>query len=482
MKRLIDEALTFDDVSLVPQKSNFLPKDVDLKTKFTKKISLNIPLASAAMDTVTESVMAVALARLGGIGVIHKNLSIERQAEEILKVKRSENGVIGEPVTLRPETSLNEALTEMAKYHISGIPITNKKNKLLGILTNRDILFETDLNRQIGDLMTKKKLITALVGTTLDQAREIFKKHKIEKLPIVDDKFYLKGMITIKDLRKIMDFPWATKDSKGRLLVAAAVGSDNNLDRVKALVDVGVDVIVVDSAHGHSQNVIKKIEKIKEKYSKIQVVGGNIVTGEGARDLIKAGADAVKVGMGPGSICTTRVIAGIGVPQVSAIMNCVEYAAKHDVPVIADGGIKYSGDIVKAIAAGANSVMIGSLFAGTDESPGELIHYEGRLYKKYRGMGSVEAMKKGSSDRYFQEGQQKLVPEGIEGQVPYRGKLADIVFQLIGGLRAGMGYTGNKKIDDLRTKTKFVKVTGSGLSESHPHDVMITKDAPNYTR
>lgn len=482
MTKIVGEALTFDDVSLVPQKSNFLPKEADLKTRFTKKIFLNIPLVSAAMDTVTESAMAIALARLGGIGVIHKNLTIERQAEEIVKVKRSENGIIGDPVTLGPEKTLGEAFVEMAKYHISGIPITNKKGKLLGILTNRDVTFETDFSKTIGDLMTNKKIITAKVGTTLDEAKEILMKHKIEKLPIVDEDYNLRGMITIKDLKKIIDYPLASKDSRGRLLVAAAVGADNNLDRVTALVEAGVDVIVVDSAHGHSENVINKIKKIKKKYPKIQVIGGNIATGKAAKDLIEAGADAIKVGMGPGSICTTRVIAGIGVPQISAIMDCVEVADKYGVPVIGDGGYKYSGDIVKAIAAGASSAMIGSLFAGTDESPGEIIHYNGRLYKKYRGMGSLEAMKQGSSDRYFQEGQQKLVPEGIEGQVPYKGKLAEIVFQLIGGLRAGMGYTGSKKIEDLRTKTKFVKVTGSGLRESHPHDVMITKDAPNYAR
>ena len=482
MTRIIGEALTFDDVSLVPRKSNFLPKDADIKTKLTKKIFINIPLMSAAMDTVTEARMAIAMARLGGIGVIHKNLSIEKQADEVIKVKRSENGVIGDPITLGPDKTLGEAFAEMEKYHISGIPITDENNRLIGILTNRDIIFETDLNKRIDQLMTKKNLITARVGTSMDEAQEIFRKNKIEKLPIVDKEYCLKGMVTIKDLKKIVDYPLASKDKLGRLLVAAAVGADNNLDRVTALVEAGVDAIVVDSAHGHSKNVINKIKMIKDKYPKIQVIGGNVATAAAAKDLIEAGADAVKVGMGPGSICTTRVVAGIGIPQISAIMECTKMADKYGIPVIADGGVKYSGDITKAIAAGASSVMMGGLFAGTDESPGEIIHYNGRLYKKYRGMGSVEAMKQGSSDRYFQEGQLKLVPEGIEGQVPYKGKLAEIVFQMIGGLKSGMGYTGCRNIQDLRTKTKFVRVTGAGLTESHPHDVHMTKDAPNYSK
>ncbi|SNX53055.1 IMP dehydrogenase [Thermoanaerobacterium sp. RBIITD] len=475
------EGLTFDDVLLIPAKSDVLPKEVDVKTRLTKKIKLNIPLISAGMDTVTESKLAIAIAREGGIGIIHKNMSIEKQALEVDRVKRSEHGVITNPFHLTPEHKIQDAVELMERYRISGVPIT-KNNKLVGIITNRDIRFENNLERPIKEVMTKDNLVTAPVGTTLDEALEILKKHKIEKLPLVDKDNNLMGLITIKDIEKAVEYPNSAKDERGRLLVGAAVGvSSDMIERVKALVDVNVDVIVVDTAHGHSVGVLNAVEKIKEAYPDVQLIAGNVATADATRDLIERGADCVKVGIGPGSICTTRVVAGIGVPQITAIYDCAEEADKHGIPVIADGGIKYSGDIVKALAAGASSVMIGSLFAGTEESPGEVEIYQGRSYKVYRGMGSIGAMKSGSSDRYFQEGLKKLVPEGVEGRVPFKGPLKDTVYQMIGGLRAGMGYCGVHNIEELRTKTKFIKITNAGLTESHPHDIIITKEAPNYS-
>jgi len=476
------EGLTFDDILLVPQKSAIIPREVDVSTIFSRNIRINIPLVSAAMDTVTESKLAIAIAREGGIGIIHKNMSIEEQAEEVDKVKRSESGVIVDPIFLTPERKVGEAIELMAKYHISGIPIVNKEKKLVGILTNRDIRFLEDKNLKIDIVMTKKNLVTAPVGTTLQDAKKILHRNRIEKLPIVDEAFVLKGLITIKDIQKIEQYPYSCKDSKGRLRVGAAVGITGDiLDRVAALVEAKVDVIVVDTAHGHSVGVIEAIKKIKRAFD-IELVGGNVATYEGAESLIKAGVDAIKVGIGPGSICTTRVVAGVGIPQVSAIQECKKAAKKYNIPLIADGGIKYSGDITKALAVGADSVMIGSLFAGTEESPGEVVLYKGRSYKEYRGMGSIGAMKKGSKDRYFQEEveESKLVPEGIEGRVSYRGPLSACVFQLLGGVRSGMGYCGVKNIRELQEKTKFVKITTAGLRESHPHDVIITKEAPNY--
>lgn len=480
-ERFARVGLTFDDVLLVPAASEVLPKDVDLTTRLTGKIKLNIPLMSAGMDTVTESRMAVAIAREGGIGVIHKNMSIEKQALEVDRVKRSEHGVISDPIFLSPDGPISEALLLMERYRISGVPIT-ENGRLVGILTNRDLRFERDFSKPVSQAMTKENLVTAPVGTTLDQAKEILQKYKVEKLPIVDENFKLRGLITIKDIEKARQYPNSAKDHKGRLLVAAAVGvSSDTMERVDALVNVNVDVIVVDTAHGHSKGVLDTVYQIKSKYPGVQLVAGNVATAEGTRDLIKAGADCVKVGIGPGSICTTRVVAGIGVPQITAIYDSASEAAKHGVPVIADGGIKYSGDITKAIAAGADVVMVGSLLAGTEESPGEIEIYQGRSYKVYRGMGSLGAMKEGSKDRYFQEGQKKLVPEGVEGRVPYRGSLAETVFQLIGGLRAGMGYCGAVNINELKTKTQFTRITAAGLRESHPHDVTITKEAPNYS-
>jgi len=479
--KIIKEALTFDDVLLVPQYSEVLPKDVDVSTYLTKTIKLNIPLMSAGMDTVTESRMAIAIAREGGIGVIHKNMTVEEQASEVDKVKRSEHGVIVDPFYLSPENKIYEAMELMAKYRISGVPIT-VNGKLVGIITNRDIRFETDYSKPIKDVMTASNLITAKEGITLEEAKEIMKKHKIEKLPIVDDDGNLKGLITIKDIEKAVKYPNAAKDSKGRLLCAAAVGVSRDTDeRVDALVKAQVDVIVVDTAHGHSKGVIETVKKIKLRYPNIQVVAGNIATAEAARDLIEAGADCVKVGIGPGSICTTRVVAGIGVPQITAIMDVAKVAKEYGIPVIADGGIRYSGDITKALAAGADVVMIGSLFAGCEESPGECEIYQGRRFKVYRGMGSLSAMKAGSKDRYFQEDASKLVPEGVEGRVPYKGPLEDTVFQLIGGLKSGMGYCGARTIKELQQKAKFVKVTQAGVRESHPHDIYITKEAPNYS-
>lgn len=479
--KFLREGLTFDDVLLVPAYSEVLPRDVDVTTRLTKDIKLNIPLISAGMDTVTTARMAIAIAREGGIGVIHKNMSIAEQAEEVERVKRSEHGVITDPISLTPEHPIFDAIRLMEKYHISGVPIVDEEGKLVGIITNRDLRFEGNYHQPISKVMTAEHLVTAPVGTSLEEAKEILQRYKIEKLPLVDEKYRLKGLITIKDIEKARQFPNAAKDKNGRLLVAAAVGvSVDTYARVEALINAKVDVLVIDTAHGHSRGVIEIVRQIKERYG-VPVIAGNVATAEATHDLIAAGADAVKVGIGPGSICTTRVVAGVGVPQITAIYDCAKEAAKTGTPIIADGGIKYSGDIVKAIAAGADTVMIGSLFAGVDESPGETVIYQGRSFKEYRGMGSLGAMEKGSKDRYFQENQQKLVPEGIEGRVPYKGPLADTVFQLIGGLRAGMGYCGAKTIEDLKQKAKFIRMTGAGLAESHPHDVQITKEAPNYS-
>ncbi len=475
------EGLTFDDVLLVPAKSRVLPRDVDITTRLTRQITLNLPIISAGMDTVTEARMAIAMAREGGIGVIHRNLTIEKQAGEVDKVKRSEHGVITNPFRLTPEHTINDAAALMERYRISGVPITVGE-KLVGIITNRDLRFEDDYTQPIGEVMTKEGLVTAPEGTTLQEAQVILRRYKVEKLPIVDEEFNLKGLITIKDIEKAIQYPRSAKDSNGRLLAAAAVGVGSEaLKRAEALVEAGVDLIVVDSAHGHSIPVIDTVKSLKKRFPSLQVMAGNVATAEGARDLIKAGADAIKVGVGPGSICTTRVIAGIGVPQITAIYEAARAAAEYGVPVIADGGIKYSGDLTKAIAAGADAVMIGSLLAGTEESPGEFEIYQGRSYKVYRGMGSLGAMKEGSRDRYFQEHEQKLVPEGIEGRVPYRGTVSDMIFQLVGGLRAGMGYCGVKNIEELKQKTRFIRITGAGLAESHPHSVQITKEAPNYS-
>jgi IMP dehydrogenase len=481
MSKMIREGLTFDDVLLVPSKSEILPHQVEIGTVLTKKIKLNIPIASAGMDTVTEAKLAIAIARQGGIGIIHKNMDIKDQAMEVDKVKRSEHGVIVDPFFLSPEHIIGDALELMERYHISGVPIT-EEGKLVGIITNRDLRFENDLLKKIKDAMTKEDLVVAPEGTTLEEAEKILKRHKIEKLPIVDDNFYLKGLITIKDIEKAIKYPNSAKDSNGRLIVGAAVGvSKDSLERAKALIEANADVIVLDTAHGHSVGVVEMVRTIKTKFPDTQLIAGNIATASAARDLIEAGVDAIKVGIGPGSICTTRVIAGIGVPQITAIMDCAEVAKEYGVPVIADGGIKFSGDVVKAIAAGADCVMIGGLFAGTEESPGEMMIYQGRSFKAYRGMGSEAAMKQGSSDRYFQEGQRKLVPEGVEGKVPYKGPLADSIFQMIGGLRAGMGYCGVKNINELKENTEFIKITSAGLKESHPHDVSIVKEPSNYS-
>lgn len=480
-KSFVKEGLTFDDVLLIPKKSDLLPSDVDLTSKLTRNITLNIPLVSAAMDTVTESRLAIAMAREGGIGIIHKNMSIEAQATEVDKVKRSEHGVIVDPFSLTAEHTLKDADELMGKYKISGVPIT-EGTKLVGILTNRDLRFEENFSKPIGQVMTKENLITAPEGTTLAEAQEILRKHKIEKLPIVDKNYNLKGLITIKDIEKAVQYPRSAKDESGRLLVGAAIGVTNDvLDRCEALVSSKVDVVVLDSAHGHSANIIKCLKKVKEAFPALQVIAGNIVTGEAARELIEAGVDAVKVGMGPGSICTTRVVAGIGMPQITAINDVYMEASKHGIPVIADGGIKYSGDLTKAIAAGADIIMIGSLFAGCEESPGEEEIYQGRRFKVYRGMGSLSAMGEGSSDRYFQQNNKKFVPEGVEGRVPYKGVLSDTIYQLMGGLRSGMGYCGTPTIELLKQTGEFVKITGSGLRENHPHDIFITKEAPNYS-
>ena len=481
MGTIIGDGITFDDVLLVPQYSEVTPNMVDLTTHLTKKIKLNIPMMSAGMDTVTEHRMAIAMARQGGIGIIHKNMSIEQQAEEVDKVKRSENGVITDPFYLSPEHTLEDANNLMAKFRISGVPIT-ENGKLVGIITNRDLKFETDFTKKIKESMTSENLITAKVGVTLDEAKAILAKSRKEKLPIVDDDFNLKGLITIKDIEKTIKYPLSAKDEQGRLLCGAAVGiTANVLDRVDALVKAHVDVIVIDSAHGHSANIFKTLRLIKEHYPDLQVIAGNVATAEATRDLIAAGADAVKVGIGPGSICTTRVVAGIGVPQVTAVMDCYEEAKKTGTPIIADGGIKYSGDMTKAIAAGANVCMMGSIFAGCDESPGDFELFQGRKYKVYRGMGSIAAMENGSKDRYFQADAKKLVPEGVEGRVAYKGTVEDTVFQLMGGLRAGMGYCGAKTIEELKESGRFVKISAASLKESHPHDIHITKEAPNYS-
>lgn len=481
MGKIIGEGITFDDVLLVPQYSEVTPNMVDLTTHLTKKIQLNIPMMSAGMDTVTEHRMAIAMARQGGIGIIHKNMTIEQQAEEVDKVKRSENGVITDPFYLTPEHTLKDANDLMAKFRISGVPIVVGK-KLVGIITNRDLKFETDETKLIKDSMTSEGLITAKVGVTLEEAKAILAKSRKEKLPIMDDDFNLAGLITIKDIEKQIKYPLSAKDAQGRLLCGAAVGiTANVMDRVKALVEAKVDVIVIDSAHGHSANIFNTLKMIKAEYPDLQVIAGNVATGAATKDLIEAGADAVKVGIGPGSICTTRVVAGIGVPQVSAIMDCYEVAKEYGVPVIADGGIKFSGDIVKAIAAGGSVCMMGSMFAGCDEAPGEFELYQGRKYKVYRGMGSIAAMENGSKDRYFQSDAKKLVPEGVEGRVAYKGSIEDTVFQLMGGLRSGMGYCGAKDIDTLKETGKFVKISAASLKESHPHDIHITKEAPNYS-
>ncbi|MCI9564687.1 MAG: IMP dehydrogenase [Eubacterium sp.] len=481
MGKIIGEGITFDDVLLVPQYSEVTPNMVDLTTHLTKKIKLNIPMMSAGMDTVTEHRMAIAMARQGGIGIIHKNMTIEQQADEVDKVKRSENGVITDPFYLTPEHTLKDANDLMAKFRISGVPIVVGK-KLVGIITNRDLKFETDGTKLIKDSMTSEGLITAKVGVTLKEAKAILAKSRKEKLPIVDDDFNLAGLITIKDIEKQIKYPLSAKDEQGRLLCGAAVGiTANVMERVKALVEAKVDVIVIDSAHGHSANIFNTLKKIKAEYPDLQVIAGNVATGDATRDLIEAGADAVKVGIGPGSICTTRVVAGIGVPQVSAIMDCYEVAKEYGVPVIADGGIKFSGDIVKAIAAGGSVCMMGSMFAGCDEAPGEFELFQGRKYKVYRGMGSIAAMENGSKDRYFQADAKKLVPEGVEGRVAYKGSIEDTVFQLMGGLRSGMGYCGAKDVETLKETGKFVKISAASLKESHPHDIHITKEAPNYT-
>lgn len=480
-KDAIQIGLTFDDVLLLPAKSGVLPREIDLTTMLTRNIKINIPIVSAAMDTVTEADLAIAVAREGGIGIIHRAMSPERQASEIDKVKKSESGMIVDPITTSQDAPISEALAMMKKYKISGVPVT-EKGKLIGILTNRDLRFETQLSKKVSNVMTKEKLITAPVGTTLDEAKKILHKYKIEKLPIIDKENNLKGLITIKDIEKREKYPNACKDSIGRLCVGAAIGTgEDSLNRAELFVKAGVDVIVIDTAHGHTASVISMLKTLKKKFD-VDVIGGNIATAEAAIDLIKAGADGIKVGIGPGSICTTRIIAGAGVPQLTAIKNCSSVAKKYGIPVIADGGIKYSGDITKALAAGAHSVMIGSLFAGTDESPGEIVLLQGRSYKVYRGMGSIGAMEQGAKDRYMQSGVKsaKLVPEGVEGRVPYKGPLSQSVNQLIGGLRSGMGYCGCRNLGELREKARFIRITNAGLRESHVHDVIITKEAPNY--
>ena len=483
-ERFVGEGLTFDDVLLVPAESSVLPPDIDLSTNLTKTIRLNTPIMSAAMDTVTEYRMAIAIAREGGIGVIHKSMPIDDQAEQVDMVKRSENGVITNPFYLGPNNTLGEADALMAKYRISGVPVVDTDGRLIGIITNRDMKFEENMDRLISEVMTSEGLVTGREGTTLEEAKDILRRHKIEKLPIVDDNFRLKGLITIKDIEKVVKYPNSAKDKHGRLLCAAAIGVTNDiLDRAGALVQAGVDALVLDSAHGHSANIMRCVGLVKNAFPEVQLIAGNVATAEGTEALIKAGADCVKVGIGPGSICTTRVIAGIGVPQLTAVSDCAREADKYGVTVIADGGIKYSGDIPKAIAGGASAVMIGSLFAGVDESPGDMEIYQGRSFKVYRGMGSLGAMAQahGSSDRYFQEADKKLVPEGVEGRVPYKGPLADTVYQLVGGLRSSMGYCGTPTIEHLRREGQFIRITGAGLQESHPHDISITKESPNYS-
>jgi len=483
-KLKIEEALTFDDVLLVPAKSEVLPREVDVTTYLTPEIKLNIPIVSAAMDTVTESNLAIALAREGGIGILHKNMSIERQCDEVDKVKRSESGMIKDPVTLSPEKTVREALELMKKYSVSGIPIVDKSKRLVGILTNRDLRFEPNKKLKVSQIMTKENLVTAPIGTTLEKAEKILQNYKIEKLPVVDKRGILKGLITFKDIMKKKKHPFACKDEHGRLRVGAAVGVTlDTFDRIEALVSTGADAIVIDTAHGHSAGVIKVIKEARKKFKYVQLIAGNVGTYEASLELLNCKVDAIKIGIGPGSICTTRVIAGVGVPQISAVLNSYKATSKSGVPIIADGGIKQTGDVAKALAAGAHSVMIGSLFAGVEESPGETILYEGRSFKSYRGMGSIGAMKEGSKDRYFQDVEDdiaKLVPEGVEGRVPYKGLLENTIYQLVGGLRAAMGYCGVKNINELRQKARFVKITAAGLKESHPHDVIITKESPNY--
>ena len=481
-ERFVGEGLTFDDVLLVPAESNVLPTDVDLSTNLTKTIRLNTPIMSAAMDTVTEYRMAIAIAREGGIGVIHKSMSIDAQAEQVDMVKRSENGVITNPFSLGPDNTLEEADALMAKFRISGVPVVDTDGRLIGIITNRDMKFETDMSQLVDNVMTKENLVTAREGVTLEEAKEILRRHKVEKLPIVDEEYRLKGLITIKDIEKATVYPNSARDEKGRLLVGAAIGvTEDVLDRVRALVDAGVDVLCLDSAHGHSHNILDCVRRVKALYPDVQLIAGNVATAEGTRALIDAGADCVKIGIGPGSICTTRVVAGIGVPQITAVYDAACVAAEYGIPIIADGGIKYSGDIVKAIAAGGNVVMLGSLLAGCEESPGDTEVYQGRQFKVYRGMGSLGAMACGSKDRYFQQNNKKLVPEGVEGRVPYKGPTGDTIYQLMGGLRAGMGYTGCHNVEELHTKAQFMQITSAGLKESHPHDIYITKEAPNYT-
>lgn len=480
--KIIEQAITFDDVLLVPAYSEVLPSQVSLQSRLTDKITLNVPIVSAAMDTVTEAEMAIAIARVGGLGFIHKNMTIEEQAAQVNKVKRSENGMISDPVTLSKNHTLGEAKETMARYKISGLPVVDEENNLIGIITNRDVKYQEDLSVKVEHLMTKENLITSHKDTNLEEAKKILLENRVEKLPIVDEKNKLVGLITIKDIDNQLEYPNANKDKNGRLIVGAGVGIGNDtMDRVKALVDAGVDIIAVDSAHGHSKGVLDKVREIRNAYPDLDIVGGNIVTPEAAKDLIDAGANVLKVGVGPGSICTTRVVAGVGVPQLSAIYNVYEYAQTRNVTVIGDGGIKLSGDIVKAIASGAGAVMLGSLLAGTDEAPGEEIIFQGRKFKSYQGMGSLAAMKRGGSQRYFQSEAKKFVPEGIEGRVPHKGRLEDIIFQLTGGIRAGMGYCGAKDITTLQKDSKMMKITGSGLKESHPHDVIITQEAPNYS-
>ena len=479
----IKDGLTFDDILLIPQESSVLPSDTSLATYLTRNLKLNIPIVSAAMDSVTESVMAVAMAREGGIGIIHKNLSILEQAAEVNRVKKSESGMISNPITIHPEQNLNEVIEIMDKYRISGLPVT-VENKLVGILTNRDMRFETNLSLKVKDIMTKSKLVTAPEGTSIEQAKELLHKHRIEKLPILAENGDLIGLITIKDIKKAIEYPNSAKDSRGRLRAGAAIGATGDkFDRLESLIHAGVDVIAIDTAHGHSKNVIETIKEIKKIYPNLDLIAGNVATAEATEALIKAGVDAVKVGIGPGSICTTRIVTGIGVPQITAVMDAVSVAKKAGVPIIADGGVKFSGDIVKALAVGASTIMLGSMLAGVEESPGETILYQGRTYKMYRGMGSIGAMKRGSKDRYFQQdvtSEKKFVPEGIEGKVPYRGSLASNIYQLTGGIKAGMGYMGAKTIEDLQKRAKFVRISSSGLKESHVHDVIITKEAPNY--
>ncbi len=482
MSKIVKEGLTFDDVLLIPQASNILPNDVSLKTKLSDKIQLNLPIVSAAMDTVTESRMAIAMAREGGMGFIHKNMSIEEQASHVDKVKRSEHGVITDPFFLAPDNLVKDAVALMERYRISGVPIT-KEGKLVGILTNRDLRFESNFEQPISNIMTKDNLVTAPVGTSLAEAQKILGKHRIEKLPIVDEKGYLKGLITIKDIEKSIQYPNSARDDNGRLLVGAAVGvADGTIERVEALIAAKADVITIDTAHGHSAGVLKRVEEIRSKFPNITLIAGNVATAAATEALIKSGADVVKVGIGPGSICTTRIVAGIGVPQLTAIMDCAEMADKLGKRIIADGGIKYSGDMVKALAAGGSAVMVGSLLAGTLESPGEVELYQGRSFKVYRGMGSLGAMAAGSSDRYFQEGTKKFVPEGVEGRVPYRGSVAEVIYQMKGGLRSGMGYCGKATVEELRTSSEFVRITNASLIESHPHDISISKEAPNYSQ